>query len=479
MISSNILTPLTPNGVLAGLVSGGEGNAANSSAFAAMVAGFLAGEAAPAEAQEMSILPLFAGSLGAPAEDSTIPDEAEPWEAVLEQLAAWMGSLSAEDQRKYISEPEVAEWTALANAELAMAGSLEGSLPSSPQETHLPITSEGEVKPISDILEQLLNALRENPNQPYLSSVAKQAGEVFTKALCAAAAAEAPGMASASKATVQTALMHQAEAVPSPKSAQSSMDALLAKVNGQVQWTTAPRTDSGTANIRMSHLQAMQAKTALVHYAMPEGIHTALTAEAGAKVAEAAVTTDSGTPSSNAFESIKTTDPGLKLEASVPQRVPLTSVIEHLNTWMVKHAFGNGNLKTETMIKLMPEQLGQVEVKLSMQNGQLTATIVTESAMAKDVLESNLASLRASLQTQGVAVERLTVSQQQPSGFHSGMFQEGKQQRQSSGREEDRGQRVRKDDGTEDWADVLAVSSEQETAVLEAYGSGSSFRAKA
>src|SRR5690606_9997968 len=122
-----------------------------------------------------------------------------------------------------------------------------------------------------------------------------------------------------------------------------------------------------------------------------------------------------------------------------PPRVPLGSANEVLNSWVLKQASAGGNLRTETVIRLIPEQLGRVEVKLTMNNGQLTASIMTESAMAKEVLESNLGTLRSSLLTQGVAVERLSVSQQPGTAFQSGLFQEGKQQRQPSGREEERG----------------------------------------
>lgn len=81
---------------------------------------------------------------------------------------------------------------------------------------------------------------------------------------------------------------------------------------------------------------------------------------------------------------------------------------------------------TEAKISLFPQHLGHVEVKLTMQNGMLVAQFMADSLSGKEMLESQLAQLRATLQSQGIQVEKLEVSQSQ--GFQSGMFQEGRQQ---------------------------------------------------
>lgn len=79
---------------------------------------------------------------------------------------------------------------------------------------------------------------------------------------------------------------------------------------------------------------------------------------------------------------------------------------------------------TEAKLKLFPEQLGQVDVRISMQNGVLTALFQTDTSKAKDMLENQMAQLRAALQAQGLNVEKLEVTQspasmelsQQPGG---------------------------------------------------------------
>ncbi|WP_081949551.1 flagellar hook-length control protein FliK [Paenibacillus durus] len=79
----------------------------------------------------------------------------------------------------------------------------------------------------------------------------------------------------------------------------------------------------------------------------------------------------------------------------------------------------------EATISLFPENLGQVDVKITMQNGHLVAHFMTEHAGAKDLLENQMSQLRAALQSQGLQVEKLEVSQNNASQ-QSQLFQEGR-----------------------------------------------------
>jgi hypothetical protein len=97
----------------------------------------------------------------------------------------------------------------------------------------------------------------------------------------------------------------------------------------------------------------------------------------------------------------------------------------------------NPNIATQAVIRLSPEHLGNVEVQLSMQQGALQATFVTESVHAKEALEGQLSSLRQQLTLHGVTVERMIVaensaytmqSQQQFDQRHSRNKQHNEQQ---------------------------------------------------
>ncbi|MEO2204064.1 flagellar hook-length control protein FliK [Paenibacillus pabuli] len=97
---------------------------------------------------------------------------------------------------------------------------------------------------------------------------------------------------------------------------------------------------------------------------------------------------------------------------------------------------------SEATISLRPEHLGKLDVQITLQNGQLVARFMTEHAMAKDMLEQQMTQLRTSLQSQGIQVERIEVTQSSSLGsemYHDGGRQQGnnsQDQRRSREREE-------------------------------------------
>jgi flagellar hook-length control protein FliK len=92
---------------------------------------------------------------------------------------------------------------------------------------------------------------------------------------------------------------------------------------------------------------------------------------------------------------------------------------------------------TEAKLSLFPQNLGQVDVKLTMHNGQLVAHFMADNSLGKEMLESQLSQLRTTLQNQGIQVERLEVSQNQ--AFQSGMFQDQRQQHSQQSNKQQKG----------------------------------------
>jgi flagellar hook-length control protein FliK len=87
---------------------------------------------------------------------------------------------------------------------------------------------------------------------------------------------------------------------------------------------------------------------------------------------------------------------------------------------------------SEARIKLLPEALGSIDVKLSIQNGVLQAQFIAETQAGKELLESNLSSLRNQLIAHGIQVEKLEISMQpQPPQNHQGdpLERQGEQRR--------------------------------------------------
>ena len=60
-------------------------------------------------------------------------------------------------------------------------------------------------------------------------------------------------------------------------------------------------------------------------------------------------------------------------------------------------------------IQLFPEHLGHIDLMVSVEEGQVTAKMITSSHLAKDVLELQLPQLRHQLQEQGVVVESFDI----------------------------------------------------------------------
>ncbi|WP_052088289.1 flagellar hook-length control protein FliK [Paenibacillus wynnii] len=114
------------------------------------------------------------------------------------------------------------------------------------------------------------------------------------------------------------------------------------------------------------------------------------------------------------------------LKAEVPQ-VPVHQFAKEMTGLITsKLEIVNKGGVAEATISLFPENLGQVDVKITMQNGQLIAQFVTEHAGAKDLLEQQMVQLRAALQSQGLQVEKLEVTQNN-TPLQSQMHQEGRQ----------------------------------------------------
>jgi flagellar hook-length control protein FliK len=79
----------------------------------------------------------------------------------------------------------------------------------------------------------------------------------------------------------------------------------------------------------------------------------------------------------------------------------------------------------EATFKLSPQNLGNVDVKVSIIDGAVTADFVTSTLIGKDSLESHVQVLRAALETQGFQVDKINISQQSLSSFLGSFSQKG------------------------------------------------------
>ncbi|WP_334072982.1 MULTISPECIES: flagellar hook-length control protein FliK [Paenibacillus] len=122
------------------------------------------------------------------------------------------------------------------------------------------------------------------------------------------------------------------------------------------------------------------------------------------------------------------------LKAPAPP-VPVEKFGEEMSRFLVsKLEIIQAGGVSEAKISLFPEHLGQVDVKITMQNGQMIAQFMTEHAFAKESLESQMAQLRSALQSQGLQVNKLEVTQNTPLSSH--MYQDGRQPGSGTGQQQ-------------------------------------------
>ena len=159
-----------------------------------------------------------------------------------------------------------------------------------------------------------------------------------------------------------------------------------------------------------------------------------------------------------------------KAPVPVPNPVPVQQFAEQMGRYLVKQfQLTQGNGISEAKLTLTPQHLGQVDIRIVMNNGVLTAQFVADNPAAKELLENQMAQLRASLHGQGLQVERLEVVQQS-SASGEATFQHQEHRNSNSGKDGGSGGRGG-DDGNEESA-VFAAELERNSSLKEAgYGS--------
>jgi flagellar hook-length control protein FliK len=69
---------------------------------------------------------------------------------------------------------------------------------------------------------------------------------------------------------------------------------------------------------------------------------------------------------------------------------------------------GTGNIKL--MLKLFPENLGQVRIEIFQQNGVISARMLASTPLGKDLIESSMNQLKTALVSQNIQVDRIDVA---------------------------------------------------------------------
>jgi flagellar hook-length control protein FliK len=164
------------------------------------------------------------------------------------------------------------------------------------------------------------------------------------------------------------------------------------------------------------------------------------------------------------------------ISAQLPAQVPVQQFAEQIEKFLVKQfLLTQGNGVSEAKLTLTPEHLGQVDIRLVMHNGQLTAQFMTDNSVARDLLENQMSQLKTALNGQGLQVERLEVVQQPASSSNASFLHQEHRQHNSGNGNGSNGRT--KGDLYEDPA-VFAAELER-TSFLREFGYGSSLNVTA
>ncbi|MEI7027330.1 flagellar hook-length control protein FliK [Paenibacillus sp. y28] len=204
-----------------------------------------------------------------------------------------------------------------------------------------------------------------------------------------------------------------------------------------VEQASSSQTDSklaGSAAFVSQMNSALQAKSSLNHLASRSVMPFQLDLLNGPKDSssmpnhEIAVDSalDSGTATGITSQTVDSLRSQNEQVRAMPHLVHAQAFAEEMSELMLRNIrIAKEGDWTQAKITLHPETLGQVDIKLTLQNGQLIAHFAADTVHGKEMIESQLAQLRANLQNLGLQVDKLEVTQ---GGMSSGMFQEQRQQ---------------------------------------------------
>lgn len=112
--------------------------------------------------------------------------------------------------------------------------------------------------------------------------------------------------------------------------------------------------------------------------------------------------------------STPTNQPVISNEKVVPTQTVQVNQFDQEVTKFLQSSINVAGLEdgVQATFTLTPEHLGKVDVKVTIQDGQLTAEFLTSTPLGKDLLESHVQVLRSALEIQGMQVGRIDIIQQ-------------------------------------------------------------------
>lgn len=119
-----------------------------------------------------------------------------------------------------------------------------------------------------------------------------------------------------------------------------------------------------------------------------------------------------------------------QLSKAAPQQMNARNFVEEMSQFIIKGLkMTSVDGFSEARISLIPENLGKVDVRITIHNGQMVAQFMTDTLFGKEILDSQMTQLRTALSNQGIQVDKLEVTHNNPQ--LTNLFQGQKQQHSS------------------------------------------------
>ncbi len=151
-------------------------------------------------------------------------------------------------------------------------------------------------------------------------------------------------------------------------------------------------------------------------------------------------------------------------QAKEPQAFTKSAQANTLRQIVNKAALNLESGRSEFKIDLKPESLGHLKMQILTENHHVTVRILAENPLVKDMIESNLAQLKANFQNQGLEIEKFDVSVAQDSdqnGTGDGGYEPEKMRSKSGDTENGYGRKAKESEAV----DNLMRKRQQESAV--------------
>jgi flagellar hook-length control protein FliK len=150
--------------------------------------------------------------------------------------------------------------------------------------------------------------------------------------------------------------------------------------------------------------------------------------------------------------------PVVSLNETAPKSIVNQQFVQQLLEIMKGSKFTRlGNGQSQLIVRLHPDHLGSLTIKLVQENGELMAKIITSTASAKELIEANIHQIRHAIPAQNITIEKFDVFTQQQTYEPSYREQQQESREQQHTRQEQHNGSNQNQEDETNFKDAFAV----------------------